>query len=294
VPVSSPPPPKSTSIAWILDAGTDFPPSLTSTISTWNTSALIRARPALTTRGWNGYSGNEHRSFRYLTEKKRLTAQDLTPSLLAAKSFHLICSAGRSVDQVTGILERRREHFGAENAPPLFIWEPVPDLCTPEELAHTYAALKFVDVVSPNHDELAAMVGFQHGEQVDLKAVEEHAELFLDHGIGREGEGAVVVRCGAVGCFILSRTTRRWLPACHTDSSKVIDPTGGGNAFLGGLAVGLVRTDFDVVEAARWGSVAASFAIEQTGMPQLDASEPERWNGESVQARLAEYQERTK
>lgn len=229
-----------------------------------------------------------------MTEKKRLTAEDLTPELLSAKSFHLICSASRTIDLVNGIIDRRREHLGANAGSPLFIWEPVPDLCTPEELARTYAALKYVDVVSPNHDELAAMAGFQHGDHVDQKAVEDHAQLFLDQGIGLEGKGAIIVRCGAVGCFVISRTTRKWLPACHTDSSKVVDPTGGGNAFLGGLAVGLVRTAFDVVESARWGNVAASFAIEQVGMPQLDSAEPERWNGTNVLSRLAEYQERTK
>lgn len=288
------PPPASSSVGWIVDAGTDFPPELRSLIASWNTSALIRARPAATTRGWNGYSGNEHRSFRYLTEKKRLTAEDLTPELLGARSFHLICSAGRCIDQVRGIQNLRKEHFGEPPQRALFIWEPVPDLCTLEELAHIYKALEHVDVVSPNHDELAAMVGFQHGSQVDQEAVEQHAQQFLDKGIGREGKGAVVVRCGAVGCFVLSRTTRKWIPACHTDSSKVLDPTGGGNAFLGGLAVGLVRTDFDVVEAARFGSVAASYAIEQTGMPQLGSLDPELWNGTNVLDRLAEYRERTK
>jgi sugar/nucleoside kinase (ribokinase family) len=76
----------------------------------------------------------------------------------------------------------------------------------------------------------------------------------------------------------------------------VVDPTGGGNGFLGGLAVGLVRTDFDVVEAARWGSVAASFTIEQVGMPQLTASTDdttELWNGVSVQERLRDFQQRS-
>lgn len=176
----------------------------------------------------------------------------------------------------------------------MFVWEPVPDLCSPEELSRSFEALKHVDVVSPNHDELAAMLGFQHGDRVNQQAVEDHAQLFLDQGIGRQGQGAVIVRCGAVGCFVLSRTVRRWLPAFHTDSGKVVDPTGGGNAFLGGLAVGLVRTDFDVVESARWGNVAASFAIEQAGMPQLEHSETERWNGTNVLSRLAEYQDRTK
>ncbi|KAJ4361471.1 hypothetical protein N0V85_009405, partial [Neurospora sp. IMI 360204] len=54
----------------------------------------------------------------------------------------------------------------------------------------------------------------------------------------------------------------RWLPAYHTDAAKVVDPTGGGNTFLGGLAVALARGK-SIEEACAWGSVAASFAIEQ-------------------------------
>jgi hypothetical protein len=45
------------------------------------------------------------------------------------------------------------------------------------------------------------------------------------------------------------------------------------------------------VEAAAWGSVAASFCIEQVGVPTLstDAEGREKWNGESVSARLQEF-----
>jgi hypothetical protein len=85
-----------------------------------------------------------------------------------------------------------------------------------------------------------------------------------------------------------------WLPPFFTEGEqeRVVDPTGGGNAFLGGMAVALARGRL-VEEAAAWGSVAASFAIEQVGMPSLEGgdeeSEGEKWNGESVEGRLEEF-----
>ncbi|KAJ8129396.1 hypothetical protein O1611_g4234 [Lasiodiplodia mahajangana] len=111
----------------------------------------------------------------------------------------------------------------------------------------------------------------------------------------------------------------RWIPAFHTDTyeesdedpvegdagldtgtgettrrkGKVVDPTGGGNTFLGGLAVALARGK-GVEEAAAWGSVAASFAIEQIGMPTLghDDDGHETWNGVRVDERFEEFKTR--
>lgn len=111
----------------------------------------------------------------------------------------------------------------------------------------------------------------------------------------------------------------RWIPAFHSNSydedsndppqdeervegqageekrrkGKVIDPTGGGNTFLGGLAVALARGK-NLEEAAAWGSVAASFAIEQVGMPILghDAEGRETWNGVIVDERFEEFKTR--
>ena len=293
------PSPLSRSVGWIVDAGPDFPPELRDIIASWETGVLMRPRDGPTTRGWNGYGEGDHRAFKYLTEKKRLTAEDLTPELLASKSFHLICSATRLITEVTGTLRRRREAFGETGIRPLMIWEPVPDLATAEELQNTMEALKYVDVVSPNHEELGAMFSFKHQPStVDKVAVEEQARKLLSHGIGPEGKGAVVVRASKEGCYVLSNQVSQWLPAYHTDSSRVLDPTGGGNGFLGGLAVGLVRTERDLVEAARMGSVAASFCIEQVGMPRKDdhsSTELEReetWNGARVLGRLDELRNR--
>jgi len=89
----------------------------------------------------------------------------------------------------------------------------------------------------------------------------------------------------------------RWIPAYFQGGEegghKVVDPTGGGNGFLGGLAVALARGK-NIEEAAIWGSVAASFAIEQVGMPVLGKSQAgkETWNGVVVQERLDELKAR--
>lgn len=70
-------------------------------------------------------------------------------------------------------------------------------------------------------------------------------------------------------------------------------PQGGGNGFLGGLAIALARGK-EVVEGAAWGSVAASFMIEQVGVPVLstDGEGRECWNGVSVEERLGEFKNR--
>jgi hypothetical protein len=56
------PPPKSNSVGWIVDCGSDFPSELRQFISQWQTGVVIRETPdRLTTRGWNGYGEHEHR-----------------------------------------------------------------------------------------------------------------------------------------------------------------------------------------------------------------------------------------
>lgn len=157
-------------------------------------------------------------------------------------------------------------------------------------------ALRKVEIVSPNHMELAAFFGasgeLPNNGGVNREMVEKCANEWLQSGIGLEhGPGALVVRAGKDGCYIATRKQSRWLPAYWSLSpERVRDPTGGGNAFLGGLGVALAR-DKSLVEAAVWGNVAASFAIEQVGMPNrtVGADGKERWNGDRVSERLDYY-----
>ncbi|KAM3452943.1 hypothetical protein NHJ6243_009257 [Beauveria neobassiana] len=348
------PSPLSRTVGWVVDKGFDFPPALAELIDTWDTHAVYRHDASrLTTRGWNGYDAgaDQKRAFKYTTPKRRLTGADLDSALLQSKSFHLICSPLRCQELVRDITARRRAAAASHDAyiKPIFIWEPVPDLCHPNELLNCTNCLPLVDVCSPNHAELAAFLG---GDGLDPEtgsispdAVEQACEQLLASMPLQSY--ALVVRAGEKGCYVAknggrkrkrpqgAKSARRkalihgslqpdtdmesllagllqgddgvidseeieidpgvqkWIPAYHRDASNVVDPTGGGNTFLGGLSVALAR-DEDIETAAVWGTVAASFAIEQVGPPTLRQNDggEETWNGENPLARLREFQER--
>lgn len=63
---------------------------------------------------------------------------------------------------------------------------------------------------------------------------------------------AVVVRAGERGAFTLSPQWTGWVPAFWRagEEKHIVDVTGGGNAFLGGLIAGLFLSqgDFQVGE----------------------------------------------
>ncbi|KAK7744836.1 hypothetical protein SLS62_009998 [Diatrype stigma] len=210
-------PPLSRSVGWIVDKGSDFPPELDALIASWDTSVLLRETPErLTTRGWNGYDEHQHRAFRYVTPKRRLTAADLTPALLAARSFHLICSPTRCRELVTEIKARRHglsgpDGHGLHLPRPVFVWEPVPDLCTPDELLNCTNTLPLVDICSPNHSELAGFMGDdgldpETGE-ISTRAVERACEQLL--GSMPLQSFALVVRAGEKGCYLARNGGRK-------------------------------------------------------------------------------------
>lgn len=213
----------------------------------------------------------------------------------------------RCIDLVENILKLREQLADPKSqSRPLFIWEPVPDLCISSELDNCLKALQYVDVVSPNHGELGGFFGKDtNGKDghVDYQLIESLSSQWISSGIGPSNQGGIVVRCGKDGCFVSkSDKSSKWLPAFHQSADKVIDPTGGGNGFLGGLAIGLVRIGSQpgvehLEEAAIWASIAASFAIEQVGMPVLargKEAQGETWNGVVVENRIADFKERLK
>lgn len=257
------------------------------------------------------------KDFDYTTQKIRVDPPMLDKDLLCSKSFHLICSPTRCVQVVKDILERRaKERVEMDGLipqmPPVFVWEPVPTSCKPQELSKVYDALKYVDVVSPNLIELQALFG-NHSDSntVSTEEIARMSNTLLTSGFGNKPR-AVVVRLGAKGCYVAQTFRHISMPAYHgnprkmkgdkmkTRENNVIDPTGAGNAFLGGFCAGLFDsskisglTDFEA--AAAYGSVAASFVVEQAGMPKRnydERTEEELWNGEGAYDRLVEYVER--
>lgn len=229
------PPPRSRSVGWIIDKGSDFPPALETLIASWQTSALLRPDPGrLTTRGWNGYDEHQNRAFRYTTPKRRLTAEDLTPPLLAARSFHLICSPLRCRELVTEIKARRHGLTGPDGEPlalprPIFVWEPVPDLCTPDELLNCTNVLPLIDICSPNHAELAGFMGdpdrgLEPGSaEISTRAVERACEQLL--GSMPLQSFALVIRAGEKGCYLARNGGRkRKVPGAGSSTGGGGDP----------------------------------------------------------------------
>jgi len=82
-------------------------------------------------------------------------------------------------------------------------------------------------------------------------------------------------------------TKGTWVQAYWTaqDDSKIIDVTGAGNSFLGGLAAGIVISG-NMYQAVLYATVSASFIIEQEGLPVVTYTPTEEWNGDQPSRRL--------
>lgn len=73
----------------------------------------------------------------------------------------------------------------------------------------------------------------------------------------------VVIKRGESGQLIYEAATRRrWEITAYP--SRVVDPTGAGDAFCGGFLAGYRRT-YDPLEAALYGNISASLVVEGVG-----------------------------
>jgi adenosine kinase len=84
----------------------------------------------------------------------------------------------------------------------------------------------------------------------------------LDETAILEHTQALVITRGEAGCSIVERDRRTDVPA--VPPTRLVDPTGVGDAFRGGFLKGMARgADYEV--CARLGSVAATYALEHLG-----------------------------
>ncbi|KAK6348868.1 hypothetical protein TWF730_009635 [Orbilia blumenaviensis] len=290
---------KSTSIGWVTRLGSDFPDATLDKLKSWGTTLNVIHELPATTRGRLRYEDTTlgPKTFKY-TEMPLWTLPEHftdTPQL-SSKTFHFLARHGEIFRDVPKLLSMREKAGITER--PKIIWEPFPATCTPGFLKDYMKAIKLVDVFSPNHMELGNFFGVGVAETFDRTLYEDLAKKFLDKGIGKDGNGCLALRAGEHGCMVYTRQMERphWLPTYYEEGNeKVVDTTGAGNSFLGGFAIGLLETG-DVMEAAKYGSVAASFVVEQIGVPDVTwdkhAGGVELWNGEDVRGRLAVYNSR--
>ncbi|KAJ3569740.1 hypothetical protein NPX13_g5977 [Xylaria arbuscula] len=290
---------RSAEVGSIVMAGYDFPDRVTSLLKSWTMSLHIQPCPDKpSTRGLLQYEDDAFgkKSFACTTPPLQPLPADLaSSSLLRAQSFHFLACPGDLERNTAALLRLRQEQGIIEQ--PLLVWEPAPLGCDSANRASHLKACKLVDVFSPNHLELSYLIeGKGEAEPTFFRdTIETQARIFLDSGVGRDGEGLVVIRSGEHGVLYLSKSKAEWLPPYYgRGSDKVIDPTGAGNAFLGAFTVSFQETR-DPRQACIYGSVAASYAIEQFGPAKLtpsSCSSTERWNGTNVISRVQEFKSR--
>ncbi|KAI5120918.1 hypothetical protein M0805_002898 [Coniferiporia weirii] len=278
-------------VGMIVDRGKDFPPEIQSSLLAFGDDMwLFRDDPQrTTTRAVNIYRG-DNRGFKYLTPRQRLTPVDLQGTLLdRPANLHFICSPSRAhaiMSEVDAVLDWK----------PVTIYEPIPDRCIPEELPALVGVLPCIDILSPNSEEALSLLSLP--QLATREAIEGACSRFLELGVGPGGKGHVVIRSGSLGAYVASRDRPgKWIGAFWTeaDGGKIVDVTGAGNSFLGGLSAGLSLTQGDVFEAVFYASVSASFTIEQLGLPKMTKNPTdgaEEWNGDDPYRRLKELQAR--
>ncbi|KAK5115739.1 hypothetical protein LTR62_000828 [Meristemomyces frigidus] len=286
-------------ITLMFNAGHDFPEDLITLFRGWSIDLVVNHvldRPSARGRVFYENANANRKGFERLTEPLPVNVKQLEryPDCLQSQAFHFFGSANYLQAQVNDLLHLRKGVVaeGCTPALPLIVWEPHAKSCLPATLQQHLDAMKFVDVFSPNHEELHSFWG--NPIPFDRLLVEREAAAFVQAGIGPRGDGCIIVRAAGAGVLAMSETIApRWLPSYYKpDSERIFDPTGAGNAFLGGFIIGLQNTG-DRLQAIHHGQVAASFALEQVGVPSHNGEgADERWNGEKVSERLAKYQGR--
>ncbi|OCF72945.1 hypothetical protein I204_06175 [Kwoniella mangroviensis CBS 8886] len=245
-----------------------------------------------TARAVNRYNG-QTRGFEYLTKPILLTPFSLLDTPFGKplpSTIHLISYPAPRIEGVLDEVQALKQERGWN---PIIIWEPEEES---SEVIRKVA--KDIDIIGPNHHEVLRLFSPtipSSPTEADLKAVYNQAcknLVLLQPKIG------VVVRCGHLGCCYSPSSTLglepklKWIPAYWNSHRKgwndgrVVDPTGAGNAFMGGLAAAL-DSGKSLDEGVIWGSVAASFTIEQDGLSTLSQSNgKELWNGEGPWERV--------
>ncbi|KAG9048889.1 hypothetical protein FS837_011798 [Tulasnella sp. UAMH 9824] len=147
-------------------------------------------------------------------------------------------------ERATRVLQEIRE---VEGWHPVLVYEPFEGVCTPQEYPKLAAIMGDIDILSPNAEEALRMLEIPL--PVTTTKVEEAATTFIEAGV----KLCVIIRCAGLGAYALETGASGrgfWTPAfwAEKDIGRIVDVTGAGNSFLGGLSAGLAKSGGDVKE----------------------------------------------
>ena len=168
------------------------------------------------------------------------------PHIKAAKHFHTEASQlpiapvkeGMSVANENGV----RVIFDLDVSPNFFAQS---NLGTQEELT---AALKLVDVLKPCKAAAREMTGEKDYERIADKLL-------------KLGPSVVAITMGTDGCLLATGKEKVQIPAFKVD---VVDTTGAGDAFMGGLSYGLLQ-GWDLKRVGLFANACAALCCTKVG-----------------------------
>ncbi|MDG2053535.1 MAG: PfkB family carbohydrate kinase [Phycisphaerales bacterium] len=132
----------------------------------------------------------------------------------------------------------------------------------------------WIDIAQPELRTLLARVdGLVLNDQEAIELTGCTNAVSAGDAILEMGPSFVVVKKGEHGCLLRSSEGTVVLPAFPARQKDVVDPTGAGDSFAGGMMGHLARTgdhSFETLrEALAWGTITASFAIRDFGLGGL-------------------------
>jgi sugar/nucleoside kinase (ribokinase family)/fructoselysine-6-P-deglycase FrlB-like protein len=241
------------SVGVVARVGADFPTSALDQLSGAGVDTLGLHRVVGTTvRNWVIYEDDGRRSWVYRTPPERGLEVAPRPEDLPAE-----WTAGQGGTRVVHVAAmpfpsaaRIVQHVRVSG-------RAVVTLDTHEAWAvgraEFLALARQVDVFLPSREELVAVVGYDDPERA--------CRELLDEGVA-----GVVVKCGPEG-VVLGRSNGQ-LARIAAPEVDVVDVTGAGDSFCGGLAAGLVLGE-ELQVAAQRGAAAAGAAIGASGSLRL-------------------------
>ncbi|MFL6099204.1 MAG: PfkB family carbohydrate kinase [Actinomycetales bacterium] len=239
-------------VSVVTRRGEDFPADALDSLAAAGVDLSgVREVPGPTVRNWVVYESDGRRHWLYRTPEARSaevapTPEDLPAELVAdADVVHVAAMPLANAEQVVAQLRLV--------APTALITLDTHEDWTVDHRDRVLALAHQVDLFVPSLEELEELTG--------TTGVPDALAALAGYGLH-----TVVVKAGADGAYVLEGSSTTHVPALG--SVTVVDTTGAGDAFCGGLAAGLAAC-LPVVDAVRLGVTVAGTAIGSSGSLRL-------------------------
>lgn len=236
-----------TTVAFVSAIGHDFPTEHWERLSASGVDLSgVQRRQLPTPRAWQLFETDGQRTEVFRTpfeDLQRLEARpaDFPQAYAGARGAYIMCDRPGSLHSWVAHLR----HMGVS----LILWEPSAYLMSPQQRTDFASALPKVDIISPDLESAARLYENTNPQELALT-------------MHQDGAQVVALRMGKRGSLVSERGGPAYVVPIWP--AQVVDVTGAGNAYCGGLLVGYAESN-DAYTAGLYGAVSASFAVEQFG-----------------------------